>query len=270
MKNSSKTFRNVIPFVCAAVLTTASALSAAADGPVTELSDKEKTRHEATGVVGGALIGGIVGGPLGAIATAAFGGWVSEQRIAKKENDLMHTALDSQQQELVAMQAEYRALQARYQVAARNLQNARLQNASFEAEAARLTGRDNLAACCSDTELVLHFKSGSARIEPLYDEQLEAFAKLLTSLPEAVIEITGHADRAGDNGANLALSQQRIQAVERKLQSLGVRTGALQTSAFGESRPLSESDNFENNFFDRRVQMRIVSAGDGYLTRAAD
>jgi outer membrane protein OmpA-like peptidoglycan-associated protein len=89
-------------------------------------------------------------------------------------------------------------------------------------------------------------------------------------MPEAVIEITGHADRRGEDASNLALSQRRLQAVEKRLRNLGVRSRGIQTSAFGESRPVSATDNFENNFFDRRVVVKVVSPDNGMLTRADD
>ena len=231
------------------------------------LSNKERTRHEATGVVSGAVIGGLVGGPVGAVVTAGFGAWVSELTIAKKEKDLLAQSLAEQQHELVALQAEYRALQARHQVALRDAESTRVRNASFNQGA---MAAKPAVACCQDTEMSLHFKTGSVDIEPLYNEKLMEFATVVNKLPDAVIEITGHADRRGETASNLALSQRRIQAVEQRLRTLGVRNKAIQTNAFGESRPATDTDTLENNFFDRRVVVKIVTAGNGMLTRAND
>ena len=261
--------RTLLPALCSLALLSTSIPAFAAGAADTELvSDKEKMRHETTGVLGGAIIGGLVGGPLGAVVTAGFGAWVSELTIAKKENTLITASMEEQRRELLALEAEYRALQARHEIAQREAESARARNVSFEAEAQR--NNRTLATCCSDTELSLHFKTGSAVIEPLYDAKLNEFASLVKDLPEAVIEINGHADRRGETAANLALSQRRIQAVEAHLRTLGVRNKALQTSAFGESRPDSDTDTLENNFFDRRVVVKVISAGNGMLTRAND
>jgi len=251
--------------LCGIVFLTATSSVLADDNA---LSGGERTKREATGVVSGAVIGGLVGGPIGAIATAGFGAWVGNLTVAKKESQLMAQALGEQEQEFIALQAEYRALEARYQVAVRDIQAARVRNASFESQDQR-TNR-NQAACCSDSEVSLHFKSGSTTIETLYDQKLADIAALVKDLPDTVIEITGHADRRGDSAANLALSQRRIQAVENRLRELGVRNRAIQTSAFGETRPVTETDTLENNFFDRRVVVKVVSAGNGMLTRAND
>ncbi|MFT5320500.1 MAG: sortase system peptidoglycan-associated protein [Pseudohongiellaceae bacterium] len=262
--------RSILKLIGGVAFITISTLSQAALEPALSLSEEQRMKHESTGVIGGALIGGLLGGPIGAIATAAFGGWVSDKTIAKKENELLNTALNQQGQDLIALQAQYRALEARYQVASRESQAARVRNASFSGQDRSINNNPSVTACCNDAELSLHFKTGSTSIEPLYEEKLAQFITLVNTLPEAVIGITGHADRRGDSDVNLGLSQQRVQAVEKKLNSHGLSKRALQTSAYGESRPVSQTDSLEDNFFDRRVVLKIISAGNDRLTRNDD
>ena len=262
--------RSILKLIGGVAFITINTLSQAALEPALSLSEEQRMKHESTGVIGGALIGGLLGGPIGAIATAAFGGWVSDKTIAKKENELLNTALNQQGQDLIALQAQYRALEARYQVASRESQAARVRNASFSGQDRSINNNPSVTACCNDAELSLHFKTGSSSIEPLYEEKLAQFITLVNTLPEAVIGITGHADRRGDSDVNFGLSQQRVQAVEKKLNSLGLSKRALQTSAYGESRPVSQADSLEDNFFDRRVVLKIISAGNDRLTRNDD
>jgi sortase system peptidoglycan-associated protein len=240
----------------------------AANTESVKVSDQDKIRHETTGVLGGAVIGGLVGGPIGAVVTAAFGSWVSDKTLAKKENRLLTTELDRQQTELIAMQADYRALQARYQVAQRVADAARLRNASVTQRA--MSAQPEVAQCCSDTELSLHFKTNSTDIEPFYNDKLLEFTAIARNYPDVVIEITGHADRRGDSETNLALSRRRIQAIEQRFRNLGITAAALQTNAYGESRPVSEIDSLENNFFDRRVTVKMLTVGNGMLSRTND
>lgn len=244
-------------------------LFAAADTP-TSLSENERTKHEVTGIISGAVIGGIVGGPAGAILTAAFGGWVSDKTIAKKENAFLTDELTRQKNELIAMQADYRALEARYQVAERESQAPHYRNSGSNTQSLSGSELDTFVDCCNDTEIALHFKTNSTTIEPLYEEKLIEFVSLVNSIPAAVIGITGHADRRGDSAANLALSQRRVQAVERHLKSLGIMDRSMQTNAFGENRPLSQSDSLEDNFFDRRVVIKITKSGKKLLTRNSE
>ncbi|MDG1851108.1 MAG: sortase-associated OmpA-like protein PdsO, partial [Gammaproteobacteria bacterium] len=249
--------RSILTLIGGVALITSSLFAQAADKPALTLGEEQRLKHESTGVIGGAVIGGLLAGPIGAVATAAFGGWVSDKTIAKKENGLLNAALKQQQQNLIAMQADYRALEARYQVAKRESQAAQIRNASIAAQRRTAPVNASLTACCNDTELSLHFKTGSTSIEPLYEDKLIGFVTLVNAMPEAVIGITGHADRRGDSATNLGLSQQRVQTVEKRLKRLGLSNKAIQTSAFGESRPLSSNDSLEDNFFDRRVVLKI-------------
>lgn len=255
--------RSMKSALCGVALLTVALPALAAGTDNNRLPENERTRHEVTGVLSGVVIGGLVGGPIGAVVSAGFGAWVGDLTVARKEKDLMAQSLADQQQELVALQAEYRALEARYQVASREVQTARARTASFEAQPLR-----NANGAIADSELSLHFKSGSAQIESHYDQKLQEFATLMKTRPNAKIEITGYADRRGESAANLALSQRRIKAVEERLRDLGVTNRALQTSAFGESRPVTDNDTLENNFFDRRVIVKVVAEGNGLLTRS--
>lgn len=260
--------RPTLSILGSALLLSTTACVYAANDPAVSISEKERLKHETAGVVGGAVIGGVLGGPVGAVLSAGFGAWVSDLTVSKKENALLAAALDGERRELLATQAEYRALQARHELALRETESSRLRNASVSQ--GLLSAKPDTVECCQDTELSLHFKTGSTTIESLYQGKLAEFAALLQKMPDAVIEITGHADRRGETAANLALSQRRIQAVEERLRTLGVKNRALQTSAFGESRPATDADTLENNFFDRRVIVKVLSPSNGLLTRSED
>jgi outer membrane protein OmpA-like peptidoglycan-associated protein len=116
----------------------------------------------------------------------------------------------------------------------------------------------------------MHFKTNSTNIEPFYNDKLLEFTAIARKYPDALIEITGHADRRGDSEVNLALSQRRIQTVEQRLRNMGVTAASLQTNAYGESRPVSDIDSLENNFFDRRVTVKMLTVGNGLLSRTND
>ena len=253
--------------LCSTALIFLAPFTKANNDSVDGISDKDRARVETTGVVGGAVIGGIVGGPIGAVVTAAFGSWVSEQSIAKKENTLLAKQLDNQRQELLAIQAEYRALQASHQVALR-------ENRATKSRLEDL-GQSNAlmgvaAGCCDDTEITLHFKTGSSSIEALYKNKLTEFASHASKYPRLAILVTGHADRRGEPNTNMALSRARVSEVVSTLKELGITRNHVETSAYGEESPDSNEDSFENNFFDRRVIVKLVPATSGMLTQTND
>lgn len=255
----------IILFSTALILATPFLKANDSDPP--SISDGERARHEATGVIGGAVLGGLVAGPVGAVVTAAFGNWVSENAIAKKENVLLARQIESQQEQLLAVQAEYRALQAIHQLALQENRSTQSQLQSLRKSKAEMTAT---AGCCDDAEITLHFTTGSSEVQPLYESKLAEFVALASQHRDAVVTVIGHADRRGDSSANMMLSRQRVTTVVNRLRHLGLSEHSLDTSAYGEEAPDSREDSLENNFFDRRVVLKLVPATSPMLTRADD
>jgi sortase system peptidoglycan-associated protein len=209
------------------------------------LDAKEVEKVETLSVGGGFLTGAAVGGPAGAVVGAIVGAVAGDHFLARRENKVLESNLDSARGQLAAMQAANVRLQAQLSAAEqRNL----VASTSHEAPA---------SACCEDSELVLHFRSGSSKVEELYDTQLEDFVAYVESVPDAVVEIYGYADRRGEQADNLWLSQERVQSVEKSLRGLGLSNFTYETTALGEGQPVTATENLENNFFDRRVVLRV-------------
>ncbi len=213
-----------------------------------ELDPKAVERLETTSVGGGFLVGAAVGGPPGAIVGAVVGALIGDRVLVSRKNTLLEASLDSTEQELLALREANADLQAQL-IAGHSETNANL----LATTSNDLPG----AACCGDSELVLHFRSGSSDVEKLYDEQLEQFVSFVESVPGAVVEIYGYADRRGEQTDNLWLSQERVQSVEKSLRNLGLSNFMYETTALGEGEPATPTDTLENNFFDRRVVLRV-------------
>jgi sortase system peptidoglycan-associated protein len=214
-----------------------------------ELDPKEVKRLETTSVGSGLLLGAAVGGPPGAVVGAIAGALVGDRIFVGRENKALATRLDSTRDELVAAQAANARLQSQL-IAAQNQGSTRNLVATTASERPATTSY-------GDSALVLHFRSGSSSIESLYEEELKNFVGFVKSVPDAVVEIYGYADRRGEQNDNLWLSQDRVQAVEKSLRDLGLRNFTYETTALGEGKPLTPSESLENNFFDRRVVLRV-------------
>ncbi len=72
------------------------------------------------------------------------------------------------------------------------------------------------------------------------------------------ITVQGHADRAGSDDYNLALSAKRAANVAAALEANGVAASALEVSEFGESTPLVPTDDGVRNPENRRVEIEFV------------
>ncbi|HEY0961345.1 MAG TPA: OmpA family protein [Pseudomonadales bacterium] len=213
------------------------------------LDPKEVGRVETTSVGGGFLLGAAVGGPPGAFAGAVAGALFGDRILVGRRNRALEASLASTRDDLLAMAQRNAELQAQLLAATDGTNHQNL--------VASTTHDTGSRAAVGDSSLVLHFRSGSSDVEELYDEDLKDFVALVHSVPNAIVEIYGHADRRGDQTDNLWLSQERVQSVEKALRDLGLRNFSYETTALGEGKPLTATDTLENNFFDRRVVLRL-------------
>lgn len=73
----------------------------------------------------------------------------------------------------------------------------------------------------------VNFESGSARLTPESDKQLDNLAAILKAFPNAAIKVGGYTDKTGNEEANKRLSQQRAEAVVAALKQRGVKESQL-------------------------------------------
>jgi outer membrane protein OmpA-like peptidoglycan-associated protein/opacity protein-like surface antigen len=71
----------------------------------------------------------------------------------------------------------------------------------------------------------------------------------------AQVMLAGHADRSGSDSYNVGLSQRRANKVRSYLAGRGVADGAITTQAFGESRPLVQTEDGVREPQNRRVEI---------------
>lgn len=240
----------------ALVIGTALALSVS-NVQAQDLDPKEVTRVQNIGVLSGMAIGAAVGGPPGAIVTAAFGAFISDKVLAGRHNKLLKAEVATTHQEILALQEANSELQAQL-IASQNESSTNLLATTSDAQPA--------ANCCGNSELVLHFRSGSSAVETLYGSELKKFVDYVQSVPDAVVEIYGYADRRGEHTDNLWLSQERVQSVEQALRGRGLKDFTYETTALGEGEPVTATDTLETNFFDRRVILRVRNGQNEYVS----
>lgn len=223
---------------------------------------KESHTTESVGVVSGLVIGAALGGPPGAILSAAAGGWIGDQVVMRKNYRAIQAQLEKTEQQLANAQVINGALQQKQLVMQQQLTDAKLLASTEQAATTALT------ACCNQSEVVLHFRSNSEVIEPHYQQALERFVSYSSAHPDRNIEITGFADRRGDTTENLFLSQRRVETVVKTLRDMGLSGATFKTVAYGEREPVSGAASAESNFFDRRVVLRLSEENQSLLSSA--
>ena len=103
----------------------------------------------------------------------------------------------------------------------------------------------------------LFFDTGKADIKPESKAQLDEMARLLQSQPTLKVFIVGHTDNQGALEANLALSQQRAQAVVAALTAAPYKIDArrLQARGVASLAPLASNAAEEGRARNRRVEL---------------
>ncbi|OAN11487.1 cell envelope biogenesis protein OmpA [Photobacterium jeanii] len=206
-----------------------------------ETKDEYKVgqQEQLIGAGSGAAVGVLVGGPAGAVVGAIFGGIIG---TTVGQQDYIK-AQDQEVSELAARNTELEKVSQRYNQA--QIEMARLKQAY-----------DNQRTLDLALEMNVHFRTGSAAIEPQFQRQLDDIAELMKQAPDVNWQLAGYADRRGDSQKNLALSMKRVDAVRDYLESRGVESDQFVVEAMGDQYPQKAEQNFEGDFFDRRVTLR--------------
>lgn len=100
------------------------------------------------------------------------------------------------------------------------------------------------------------FDTAKAAIKPESKAVLDQVGALLKNDAGLALEIQGHTDNVGAPTANLALSQQRADAVKRYLvDTHGIGAARLTTAGFGDTKPVADNATAEGRARNRRVEL---------------
>ena len=105
----------------------------------------------------------------------------------------------------------------------------------------------------------LFFGSGAVRPNAALLPHLDELAHHLQSDPTLVLRVEGHTDSDGSEPSNQKLSEDRALWVGDYLEKKGVSPHQLQTSGYGETRPLFPNDTVKNKARNRRVELVLVT-----------
>lgn len=102
---------------------------------------------------------------------------------------------------------------------------------------------------------VVYFDFDSAQVRSEFNGGLEAKAQYLSADRSRRVKLEGHTDERGGSEYNLALGQQRAEAVRRSLAVLGVSESQMEAVSYGKER-LADAGADENaHAQNRRVEL---------------
>ncbi|MCC2607251.1 sortase-associated OmpA-like protein PdsO [Planctobacterium marinum] len=219
--------------------------------PQTSYQEQEE-KNILVGMGSGALIGAGVAGPVGGIIGGVLGMFIGDDVSKTEQNQDLQVRLKHSETALLAMQKDYEATLFAYQQLQK--QQGQVQVAAMEKSRSPVALDDLLAAKAN-----IQFKTASWQLEQHYVEQLDKVAAQLKSDPKLMVQLFGYADRRGDEDYNLQLSEKRADQVKRYLLSVGVNAAQIETAGYGEAQPVTVEQTWEDDFFDRRVVVRLTS-----------
>jgi outer membrane protein OmpA-like peptidoglycan-associated protein/uncharacterized protein YidB (DUF937 family) len=108
---------------------------------------------------------------------------------------------------------------------------------------------------------IINFPSGQSEVPAAAKAMLQDAAAEIKQLPPGtVLEIAGYTDNTGNDAANVALSQQRAEAVRNVLISAGVNPSMLAAKGYGSANPIASNDLLEGRFRNRRIEYHVVKS----------
>ena len=110
-------------------------------------------------------------------------------------------------------------------------------------------------------QLSIHFTPGSADIMPGSFFTLDALGETMTSFGGTILRIEGNTDSTGSRATNIALSQQRADAVRDYLvQNHSIPAARFQTMGRGPDNPIAANNTEAGRQLNRRTDIRVVLA----------
>lgn len=102
---------------------------------------------------------------------------------------------------------------------------------------------------------IINFDTASAQIPDYSTSFLNKAAEAIKFAPAGMaIEVGGHTDNVGNSAVNLALSQQRANAVVNYLVQRGVPASQLTARGYGDTQPIASNETEEGRFRNRRIE----------------
>lgn len=104
----------------------------------------------------------------------------------------------------------------------------------------------------------VRFNTGSSTITDSSSNQLKNLATIVKFFPNAKFKIGGYTDNTGDSTKNVALSQERANAVFVAIQKLGVSATQLTgAEGYGPAHPVGDNETVEGKAINRRVAVNV-------------
>ena len=119
-------------------------------------------------------------------------------------------------------------------------------------------------------ERKITFAPGSARLDTDSRATLDDIAEILRECGELPLEVAGHTDSQGRAEGNLALSQERAEAVVNALLERRVLVAGMVARGYGQDRPIADNATAAGREANRRIEIALIRPEPEPLARDAE
>ena len=88
-------------------------------------------------------------------------------------------------------------------------------------------------------------------------KEMDEVIRFLKEYPQAWVRIAGHTDNVGTKEANVTVSRQRAETVQKMLLDAGIDQMRIVTQWYGEVNPIATNDTPEGQALNRRVEIAV-------------
>lgn len=249
----------------ATALLCAQALAASQPALAQDTAPSEDKTGTYWGVGIGTTIGAIVGGPIGAAAGAALGGSMGYSHDKDTALELTERQLDSQVMTVSTLEGELKKSTMQLEVLRAQTRNLQRQKALQAAELADLKAQDiserEQAEILNDIakhySQEVYYRHNESSIPDYAKSRIDELAKFMLEHKRLNISLQGHSDLIGEEEANLALTQARVDAIRDHLIDQGVAAERINGKAHGETFATVMAGDASNYVLDRRVAIEL-------------
>ena len=104
----------------------------------------------------------------------------------------------------------------------------------------------------------VYFDFDSNAVKDEYRGLVQAHSKYLTDRRDSRVRIEGNTDERGSREYNLALGQRRAESVKRAMTVLGVSDGRIETTSYGEEKPVATGHDESSWAQNRRADIKYA------------
>jgi outer membrane protein OmpA-like peptidoglycan-associated protein len=104
----------------------------------------------------------------------------------------------------------------------------------------------------------LRFATGSQTLTAESSQQLRDIVDIMRTHPRAKAEIKGYTDNAGNDAANMELSQNRAMAVMNEIADLGIDRSRMTAEGYGEASPVATNATSQGRQQNRRDEVELT------------